>query len=69
MHPGYLRLLMGRAARDGSGLVLVVGSMGLLYAGITQLRMHDYLASMLLLGTGLSVLRAGVELLRPTLGE
>ncbi len=60
---------MGRAARDGSGLVLVVGSMGLLYAGIAQLRMHDYLASMLLLGTGLSVLRAGVELLRPTLGE
>lgn len=60
---------MGRALRDGTGLLLVIVALGALFAGVVQLRERDYLASMLLLLTGLAVLRAGVELLRPTVGE
>jgi hypothetical protein len=60
---------MGRAVRDGSGLVLVIVALAALFWGVVELGGHDYLAAMLLLLTGLAVLRAGVELLRPTVGE
>jgi hypothetical protein len=60
---------MGRVIRDGSGLMLVIAALGAIGYGIAQLRDHDYLASTLVLLTGLAVLRAGVELLRPTVGE
>jgi hypothetical protein len=43
--------------------------MAVLFWAVVQLRSHDYVAAALLVLTGLSVLRAGVELLRPTLGE
>jgi hypothetical protein len=60
---------MGRAVRDGSGLVLVIVALAALFWGVVELGGHDYLSAMLLLLTGLAVLRAGVELLRPTVGE
>ncbi|HJL16763.1 MAG TPA: hypothetical protein RMH99_13960 [Sandaracinaceae bacterium LLY-WYZ-13_1] len=60
---------MGRIVRDGSGLVLVLAALAALFFGVSQLREHDYLAAALMLLTGLAVLRAGVELLRPTIGE
>lgn len=60
---------MGRVLRDGSGFLLVVMALAALFYGVVELRAHDYLAAMLLLLTGLAVLRAGVELLRPTVGE
>lgn len=65
----YLPEHMGRIVRDGSGALLVAAALGLLFWAVMQLRGHDYLAAVLLIVTGLSVLRAGVELLRPTLGE
>ena len=60
---------MGRAVRDGTGLVLTIAAIAALFWGIVQLHDHDYLAAMLMLLTGLAVMRAGVELLRPTVGE
>lgn len=60
---------MARALRDGSGVLLVLAALGTLFYGVTRLRDHDYLAAALLLLTGLAVLRAGVEILRPTVGE
>ncbi|MFK7992303.1 MAG: hypothetical protein AB8I08_40155 [Sandaracinaceae bacterium] len=60
---------MSRVLRDGCGLLLTVGAIGALLFGVAQLRDHDYLASGLMLVTGLAVLRGGVELLRPTVGE
>lgn len=60
---------MGRALRDGTGLLLTVTALAALFYGVAQLREHDYIASALLLITGLAVLRGGVELLRPTVGE
>jgi hypothetical protein len=55
--------------RDGTGLLLVVMALGTLTYAVLQLRGHDYVAAILLVLTGLSLLRAGVELLRPTVGE
>ena len=60
---------MGRTLRDGSGALLVGVAMAALFFGVVQLREHDYVAAVLLVIVALSVLRAGVELLRPTLGE
>ncbi len=64
-----LRRRMGRVLRDGTGLLLVALAMGLLFVAVRTLLDHDYLAAMLLITSGLSVMRAGVEILRPTLGE
>lgn len=60
---------MGRPVRDGSGALLVLTSLGALTYAVVQLRGHDYVAAILLVVTGLFLLRAGVELLRPTVGE
>lgn len=64
-----MMLAMGRAVRDGSGVLLIGAALAVLFWGVLQLREHDYVAAILLVITGLSVLRAAVELLRPTLGE
>ena len=60
---------MGRIVRDGAGLLLVLVALGALYLGVTELRDGDYLAATLVLLSGFGVLRAGVELLRPSIGE
>ncbi len=60
---------MNRLLRDGSGALLVVSALGLCFYGVSLLRAHDYVACMLLILTGLSLLRAGVDLLRPSVGE
>ena len=60
---------MRRTMRDGSGFLLVLAAMEVLYHGVRQLAGHDYVAAILLVVTGLSLLRAGVELLRPSMGE
>jgi hypothetical protein len=60
---------MNRWLRDGSGALLVVSALALCFHGVSQLRAHDYLACIMLTLTGLSLLRAGVDLLRPSVGE
>ncbi len=55
--------------REGAGGALVVGAAGVLVYAVVQLRDHDYVASILLVLVGLSLLRAGVELLRVSVGE
>jgi hypothetical protein len=55
--------------RDGSGVVLVLSALGVLFYGVVELRERDYLACVILTLTGLSLMRAGVELLRPSVGE
>lgn len=51
------------------GLILTVAALGGLFLGVRFLRDHDYIAASLLLLAGLAVLRAGVDLLRLTVGE
>lgn len=65
----YIHGPMGRTLRDGSGAVLVGLAIAALVFGVVQLRAHDYLAAVLSIFVALSVLRAGVELLRPSVGE
>jgi hypothetical protein len=60
---------MGRGLREGSGTLLVVGALAALFYGVSMLRGRDYLACVILVSTGLSLMRAGVELLRPSVGE
>jgi hypothetical protein len=60
---------MGRFVRDGSGAVLVLAALTVLFYAVTELRRHDYVSGIVLVVTGLSLLGAGVELLRPSMGE
>ena len=55
--------------REGSGLLLLVLALAALVYAVVRLQGHDYVAAILLTVTGLFVLRAAVELLRPSVGE
>jgi hypothetical protein len=60
---------MGRGLREGSGALLVLGGLAVLFQAVMLLRARDYLASIILISTGMPLLRAGVELLRPSIGD
>ncbi|MDD9936933.1 MAG: hypothetical protein OXT09_25195 [Myxococcales bacterium] len=60
---------MGSALREVTGAVLVSAALFVLFYGVTELRARDYVACIILVLTGLSLMRAGVELLRPFLGD
>lgn len=60
---------MGRRIREGGGLLLLLCALGALYVGVGELRARDYLACIVLVLTGLSLVKASVELLRPSIGE
>jgi hypothetical protein len=55
--------------REGAGLVLLVAAFAAMAYAVQQLRVRDYLACIVLVLTGTSLVRAGVELLRPSIGE
>ena len=54
--------------REGSGALLVIAALSVLFYGVTLLRGRDYLGCIILVPTGLALMRAGVELLRPSVG-
>jgi hypothetical protein len=60
---------MGRSLREGSGVVLILAALVALFVGVSELRERDYLACIILTFTGLSLMRAGADLLRPSVGE
>jgi hypothetical protein len=51
--------------RLGSGIAISAFALGVLFYAVTLLRGRDYLGCVILVLTGLSLLRAGTELLRP----
>lgn len=51
------------------GLVLVLGALVLMGFGVRHLRDQEYVGAVLLVTTGLALVRSGVELLRPSMGE
>ena len=51
------------------GALLVLGGLAVLFQAVMLLRARDYLASIILVSTGMPLLRAGVELLRPSIGD
>jgi hypothetical protein len=60
---------MSDGLRAGSGTLLVIAALATLFHGVTSLRGRDYLACIILVLAGLSLMRAGVTLLRPSIGE
>lgn len=60
---------MKRVLRDGTGALLVLASLGVVFYAVHMLREHDYVSAIVLTVVGLSLLGAGVELLRATVGE
>ncbi len=60
---------MGDGLRAGSGTLLVIAALATLFQGVALLRGRDYLACIILVLAGLSLMRAGVTLLRPSIGE
>jgi hypothetical protein len=60
---------MGRGLREASGAALVLGALAVLFHGVTRLHARDYLACIILALTGLALVRAGVELLRSSIGD
>jgi hypothetical protein len=49
--------------------MLLLAGLGALGWAVWELRTRDYVAAILLVVTGLSLVRAGAELLRPSVGE
>ncbi len=66
---GYNPPRMTRTLREGSGALLLLVSLGTLFVAVRELSAHDYVAAAMLTFSGIALLRAGVELLRPTVGE
>lgn len=60
---------MPRRVRDLTGMVLVIGALGLLYSGTFSLARAELLSAMLQVLAGLGALNAGMELLGPSVGE
>ncbi|MCA9581530.1 MAG: hypothetical protein KC416_07025 [Myxococcales bacterium] len=60
---------MIRWVRAAAGGLLTLLALGAMVYAVAVLREHDYIAAMLLTVIGLSLIRAGTELLRPVLGE
>ena len=60
---------MARTLREGTGALLVLASLATLFYAVMELGAHDYVAAGMLTFAGIALLRAGVELLRPSVGE
>jgi hypothetical protein len=58
-----------KRVREGSGLLLLLLALAVLFYAVTALRGHDFVSAIVLVVVGLALLGASVELLRPTLGE
>jgi hypothetical protein len=59
----------GRHLREGAGALLIVVAMGVLALAIRHIGDQEYVGAILMVSTGLALVRAGVELLRPSMGE
>jgi hypothetical protein len=60
---------LSRLLREGSGFALLTLALAVLFGAVTELRGRDYLACIILVFTGIWLLRAGVELLRPSVRD
>jgi hypothetical protein len=60
---------MGRTLREGGGAVLLLAALALIGLGVRHLRDQEFVGAALLCLCGLMLVRAGVELLRASMGE
>jgi hypothetical protein len=57
-------LVVQAGMRAGIGMLLLICALGTLFYGVVQLRQRDYAACLVLTFTGLSLVRAGVDVMR-----
>jgi hypothetical protein len=50
-------------------MLLLVFAIGVLFYGVVRMRQRDYLGCIMLTFTGLSLVRAGVDVLQSTTGD
>lgn len=55
--------------REGAGAVLILAALLVLGTGIRHLRDQEFVGALLLITVSLALVRSGVELLRPSMGE
>ena len=60
---------MEQGVRASAGLILVVCALSILFYGVVRMRQRDYLGCIVLTFTGISLVRAGVEVLRSSAGD
>lgn len=60
---------MSRYLREACGALLLASALGSIGLGIQHLREQEFVGAVLLAAIGLSLARAGVDLLRPSMGE
>lgn len=60
---------MSRYLREGCGVVLLASALLMLGFGVRHLRDQEFVGAVLLTLSALMLVRAGVELLRPSMGE
>ncbi len=60
---------MAGRIRELLGALLMLVALVLLFGSVAELRYHDYLSAFILALAGLSLVGAGAELLRPSIGE
>lgn len=58
-----------RLVRESLGVLLVLLALAVLFWSVVELRGHDYVSAIVLVMVGLGVLGAGLEMVRPTMGE
>jgi hypothetical protein len=60
---------MSRYLREGCGALLLGAALLIMGLGVRHLRDQEFVGAALLMLSGLMLVRAGVELLRPSMGE
>jgi hypothetical protein len=55
--------------REGAGALLILSALFVLGTGIRHLRDQEFVGALLLISVSLALVRSGVELLRPSMGE
>jgi uncharacterized membrane protein (UPF0136 family) len=60
---------MSRYLREGCGALLLASALLIMAIGVRHLRDQEFVGAVLLMLSGLTLVRAGVELLRPSMGE
>jgi hypothetical protein len=60
---------MVKHLREGIGALLILSALAVLGIAIRHLGDQEYVGAVLLVSSGLALVRAGVELLRPSMGE
>lgn len=61
--------MRGKHLREGAGALLILAALFVLGMGIRHLRDQEFVGALLLISVSLALVRSGVELLRPSMGE